>query len=502
MKKKILFLIALLVPFLVSAKEELSYGWDYENERGAIFLQEKDSEYWIGENFGKNKKGPVSPPKLSYFTPAGKKLRSVSYEDISEEVGREAIEKFKDRTYRGRYYLEIGEEFVELDPDSYELLICPNKEAYENDDDSCIWKDYDELTEAEVTKYIGDYKVMYDLMDRYPHNEFSFRRVGNIVLVNRYDYENEKQYAEVYDIDGKRIFSKKVSFPYETVSIDVNLYGIYVLVEEIDYEAKEATYELSKYDLSGKKEYTIDALELITENSSYEDLYYYLNTQIATVNGGLIINLAPNYFAEQMDACMDFYGDQIDPANPPKLDQPDPYTICKGYVLDGYLDGPPSGGNVQGDFIDPTAAPKTKALKITDKVPGFEADIAGDFFGPFLPTVVIKLNFDYEVATKVVEGKGTIKAISRSVGGEGVTFVVEPAKGYVLGVVKVTDALGNVIEFHDYTFTMPSSDVLIEVEFVKENPNTADIAILTVISLAIVFGIVLLNVNKKYRWLK
>ena len=49
---------------------------------------------------------------------------------------------------------------------------------------------------------------------------------------------------------------------------------------------------------------------------------------------------------------------------------------------------------------------------------------------------------------------------------------------------------------------MPSSDVLIEVEFVKENPNTADIAIVTVIILAIIFGIVLLNVNKKYRWLK
>ena len=190
MKKKILFLIALLVPFLVSAKEELSYGWDYENERGAIFLQEKDNEYWIGENIGKAKnKVPSLSPKLSYFTPAGKKLRSVSYEDISEEVGREAMEKFMDRTYRGRYYLEIGEEFVELDPSDYELLICPNKEAYENDDDTCVWKDYDELTEAEVTKYVGDYKVMYDLMDRYPHNEFSFRRVGNIILVNRYDYE-------------------------------------------------------------------------------------------------------------------------------------------------------------------------------------------------------------------------------------------------------------------------------------------------------------------------
>ena len=504
MKKKILFLIALLVPFLVSAKEELSYGWDYENERGAIFLQEKDNEYWIGENIGKVKnKVPSSSPKLSYFTPAGKKLRSVSYEVISEEVGREAVEKFFDRTYDGIYSLEIGEEFVELDPDSYELLICPNKEAYENDDDSCVWNYYDDLTEAEVTKYVGDYKVMYDLKDRYPNNYISFRRVGNIILVKRYDSENKNEYVEAYDIDGKRIISVKAAKPYKIAAIDVNLYGIYVLVEEIDYEAKEATYELSKYDLSGKKEYTIDALELITENSSYEDLYYYFPMQIATVNGGLIINLANNYLAEQMDECMDFYGDQVNPGNPPKLAGPDPYTICKGNVLDSYLDGTPIGGDVmvQGDSIDPTAAPKIKSLKVVDGLE-VEADIARDFFGPFLPTIVIKLNFDYEVATKVVEGKGTIKAISRSVGGEGVTFVVEPAKGYVLGVVKVTDALGNVIEFHDYTFTMPSSDVLIEVEFVKENPNTADIAIVTVIILAIIFGIVLLNVNKKYRWLK
>ncbi len=97
-------------------------------------------------------------------------------------------------------------------------------------------------------------------------------------------------------------------------------------------------------------------------------------------------------------------------------------------------------------------------------------------------------DIDYLIETKT-DGHGTVKSEKvKAAGGEVIKFTVVPEEGYVLGEVKVTDALGNVIIFKDYTFTMPNANVLIEATFVKvenakaeqkENPKTADIAIIT-----------------------
>jgi hypothetical protein len=92
-----------------------------------------------------------------------------------------------------------------------------------------------------------------------------------------------------------------------------------------------------------------------------------------------------------------------------------------------------------------------------------------------------KAEIEYEIETKT-DGHGIVKSekvIASS--GEIIKFTVIPDEGYELGEVKVTDELGNVIIFKDYTFTMPYSDVLIEATFVKKeqkNPRTSDIAII------------------------
>ena len=479
MKKKILFLIALLIPFLVSAKEELTYGWDYENENGTMFLTEKDNEYLIGELDSE-----AQDTMISYFTPAGKKLRSKSISKMTDAERKELSEMSRQVQPQPRVLYESNGKYIEINPMGNRVLVCPNKEAYENDDDSCVWKDYDELSEEEITNYVGDYKVMFEIAERYPNGPILFKRVGNLFIVNRL-INPTSGYIEVYNLDGKRLLSKQVDSTYSFYSVDVNLNGIYLISQEIDYDEKTTTYELTKYDLQGKKEYSTDLKELIEDNSDYdEEFLYNVNVyNISTVNGGLVINLGPNQNVRDINLCvLDVLGENIEPGNDNVRGAIDPdsaYEYCKEQVL-----GDSHYYYEQSDNY--------KQFKFAAGRPSISSSI---------PTTVIKLNLEYEVATKV-EGKGNVKVINRSGAGEGVTFVVEPAKGYVLGVVKVTDALGNVIEFHDYTFTMPSSDVLIEVEFVKENPNTADIAIVTIIGLAIIFGIVLLNVNKKYRWLK
>ena len=103
------------------------------------------------------------------------------------------------------------------------------------------------------------------------------------------------------------------------------------------------------------------------------------------------------------------------------------------------------------------------------------------------------------IETKVTKGKGTVTAIKSSKPGEPVTFTVTPAEGYVLGEVRVTDVNGKTIVFKQNTFTMPNADVLVEAVFLPANPETKDIAILTIAILGITAGAVILLNHKKLK---
>lgn len=120
--------------------------------------------------------------------------------------------------------------------------------------------------------------------------------------------------------------------------------------------------------------------------------------------------------------------------------------------------------------------------------------------------VVIETNnVVYNMLNKIntkIEGKGTIEVIDSSKTGEKVTFKVTPEKGYTLSKVKVTDKNGNVVEFTDYTFTMPSADVTIEAIFVAKNPETSSFVIFSTIAISIIGGTIFIYNKKKLNWLK
>ena len=110
----------------------------------------------------------------------------------------------------------------------------------------------------------------------------------------------------------------------------------------------------------------------------------------------------------------------------------------------------------------------------------------------------------YDIETIVKEGKGNVKAETvLAPEGELIKFTVTPEEGYVLGEVKVTDTNGNVVYFTDNTFTMPNANVLIEATFVKveekKNPETTDIAIISISIIAIAAIIIFLTSNKKLK---
>ncbi len=114
------------------------------------------------------------------------------------------------------------------------------------------------------------------------------------------------------------------------------------------------------------------------------------------------------------------------------------------------------------------------------------------------PVITIsKENVSYKVETKT-DGNGEIKATKvEANGGEVIKFTVTPKEGYVLGVVKVTDANGNVLTFTDYEFTMPYANVLIEATFTKVNPETGDIMIIGISIIAILSLISVIVFKKK-----
>jgi len=116
-------------------------------------------------------------------------------------------------------------------------------------------------------------------------------------------------------------------------------------------------------------------------------------------------------------------------------------------------------------------------------------------------TIIYYLDIDYYVRTKIVEGEGIITTnIEQADEGDIIRFNIEPKPGYVLGEIKVTDANGNVVIFKDYTFTMPSADVTIEATFIPINPNTKTFALyLTVILGGIsLIALYLFSQRKKY----
>lgn len=144
--------------------------------------------------------------------------------------------------------------------------------------------------------------------------------------------------------------------------------------------------------------------------------------------------------------------------------------------------------NMQGEIVQTINKTNYKYVSIEESDAGFITNIFNmACSNPDNCTITMgaeAFDFPREVMTKIT-GKGNISVANTSIAGDNVTYVITPEKGYVLGKVIITDENGNVIETTNNTFTMPSAAVTIEVEFLPENPETRDIAV-------IAFGIVLL----------
>ncbi len=131
--------------------------------------------------------------------------------------------------------------------------------------------------------------------------------------------------------------------------------------------------------------------------------------------------------------------------------------------------------------------------------------ISSDDFnnGCTIDTVLEVYTIPYTI-TPEINGKGHIEVASSSRAGNSEVFKVVADEGWKVESIKITDEEGNVIEYKGDTFTMPSSNVTIAVNFVRDvlNPNTSDFWIIGAISLVIISGTIITINKKKLKFLK
>ena len=109
------------------------------------------------------------------------------------------------------------------------------------------------------------------------------------------------------------------------------------------------------------------------------------------------------------------------------------------------------------------------------------------------------LNNEIESST---EGKGTVTVPTDAKVGDIVTIEVKPEKGYVLGELIVIDDAGNKLPVTNNTFVMGTSKVTVRAIFVPENPKTGNFYVILIGLIATITGILLVVQKKKLDFLK
>ena len=243
-----------------------------------------------------------------------------------------------------------------------------------------------------------------------------------------------------------------------------------------------STLSLELYDEDGNQKWSVELI-----NSGYVREIEFLDNYIAAIvpaNNGYSLNIydMSGELVQTIKSSLGFGGIT---------------STAGGFIVgQGYCDSSLNGASYYSGPSTPVTGPF--AVQTFDQF-----DVIGDSCctGERKDSVVCTSNhqvyyLNRGIVVDVTSGKGTVEVASEQRPGEPVTFVVTPEKGYVIGVIKVTDANGNVLTFTDNTFTMPDANVTIEVEFLVENAKTADIAIKLIIVLAILSSIVMI-INKR-----
>ena len=453
--KKLIIIMLLLFPFLVTAKENINYHWgDNLEEWPYVYDVEETKDGYVA--YGRK--------KAIYYDESGKVLKEVSSNDVSCDIinynkeskqflclysyGDYSVSPYK--YYTNAYYLDEDYDIIKETKFEIDLLRPYYSYINELEDEIAILdignlntiiisKDLSKLeiysvydqTEEDLKKYWQDYYILVELYNKEENEDkeyYSIIKNDNYIVLAYYDYELSAYGVEIYD-KKSNLVSNNNSISENYINIEITDDGYYVLIENDISNRNECR---------GSRKTCKSQLELKKYNFNSEEIY---SKKLQT-----IVNNGYNYYYNRGN------------------------IITKTKIINNNL------------FLLSNYIGAEKKINLENEITGEE------------PTI-IKYYFTYDIETKT-DGNGTIKAITSSIPGEPVTFEITPEDGYEIGIIKVTDANGNVITFTSNTFTMPSSDVRIEATFVASNPNTSDYIMY---SLIIIGSIILFRLLLKER---
>lgn len=144
--------------------------------------------------------------------------------------------------------------------------------------------------------------------------------------------------------------------------------------------------------------------------------------------------------------------------------------------------------NMTNNGINVALFPKSYAMDTKGKT-----DTKGE-----LKILYYEMPYDIKVVKKT-GGNVTITK-KKAYTGEVIEVTATPDKGYVLSKVVVNDTSGNTLVYTEGKFTMPSSDVTVEAQFVPENPNTASFISIAVIVIGAISCLGFAISKKKLSW--
>ncbi len=513
MKKKILFLLILLVPFLVSAKSEYyEHMWTYDvdssfeyigfvtndiidyndgyiavgfkNEDMAAFVLDADGEYVKEVNLKNHNHGKA---KRIFEVSDGYVIISVAGPDVVVTKLDSNLKYQYEEYYNADGAFEWGTDLYAIKAD--EKVYMWNSHQYESgilvyDNES------GEISSIRLSKVpqptrqvLSGYFEVQEYENCHNYNlvgALDSQASGKLVAtplgtMNNYCIIFEHPYKDGY-IFGLNGDGKGLLVRYEDDELFTKTFNNFflkdgvqfrnnIIVTGVSYNTDES--QLLVINESGK------TLETTPISDYVDDEYFIPEHLIPTKNGFALtgsvkycnVNLAEQNAINTNKKVMPT--NLVDEKEPPAKPEGEPPAKPEG---------------------EPPAKPE-----------GGNGEVLGDENGCY-DDKILYFSADYLVETKT-DGNGEVKASRvRANDGDAIEFTVTPKEGYVLGEVKVTDSNGNVVIFTDYKFTMPSADVLIEATFIPINPNTSAISVTLIVILSIIFGIGLIVAIKKFKW--
>ena len=530
MKKILITLLLLFIPFIVNALEasDYSFAWDTEFDDIAFPYDYDYKDGYLFVNYD-----PDNKFSMSYFDKKGNELKTkainglvigvlpddyiyvILENDISENEIQIVAQAYNDK-------LELVNETVLINYKSKEAINLPNHVSnpiYVNNTTQNYTKVLKIIYDTNALSYI--FKIQGDKISTF----------GATIDASGDEEINSIEEAAQYMSIEKRFYKKDLS-SYDKEEIDLEEFAAAITeLEQSDDQEQAITTFIT--DFLGIEDFPLLSLLDMENSFGLEENQHIIDYTITKD----YITLAISRREGNNDNCIRVY----DIKTKSMVIEIKVNEITNvGRVVDGYLMiayNEPSDGNYETSsgikstlriydlktkelLHEISGTDGTKIAGIIDTKRGMilEESTCGTTYSPFiygtsntpsgkiLPSYLVRetctsvrsvYHYFKQVDTKIASGKGQIIVDERYSPNDPVTFTIVPEKGYVLSSVKVTDSNGNDIVFTDYTFTMPDANVLIEATFVT-NPNTSSfISYLVIVLGGIAFITTYLLIQKK-----